>query len=161
MDEAFAEKDKYGTKVKQFDIQIHQYEEYLNRPDIAEKAKRLKELREELKGINEESFSLSQEIAVLKDRYKTMKEAEPAQKEELQREISYETAVRSYFEEELSLKLVMKREGKSLLECAKAATEIIRESDRNREAAEMFQSLYQVYQRHNGRKCIWKNSIKF
>lgn len=160
MDEAFAEKDKYGTKVKQFDIQIHQYEEYLNRPDIAEKAKRLKELREELKGINEESFSLSQEIAVLKDRYKTMKEAEPAQKEELQREISYETAVRSYFEEELSLKLVMKREGKSLLECAKAATEIIRESDRNREAAEMFQSLYQVYQRHNGSLTSYGTSIE-
>lgn len=160
MDEAFAEKDKYSIKVKQFDIQIHQYEEYLNRPDIAEKAKRLKELREELKGINEESFSLSQEIAVLKDRYKTMKEAEPAQKEELQREISYETAVRSYFEEELSLKLVMEREGKSLLECAKAATEIIRESDRNREAAEMFQSLYQVYQRHNGSLTSYGTSIE-
>ena len=89
-----------------------------------------------------------------------MKEAEPAQKEELQREISYETAVRSYFEEELSLKLVMKREGKSLLECAKAATEIIRESDRNREAAEMFQSLYQVYQRHNGSLTSYGTSIE-
>ena len=155
MDEAFGEKEKYSTKVKQIDIQIRQYEEYLNRPDIAEK-----ELREELRRINEESSSLNKDIAVLKDRWQRMLDEEPVQREELQREIGYETMLRSYFEEELSLKLVMERESKSLFECARTAVGVIRESDKNREPGEMFQSLYQVYQRHNGSLTSYGTSIE-
>lgn len=160
MDEAFAEKNKYRTKVKQFDIQIRQYEEYLSRPDIAEKAKRLKGLREELGKINDECSSLNREVAVLKDRWNRLLELEPAQREELQKEIIFETLLRSYFEEELSLKLVMEREGKTLFDCAKAAVGMIREGDKNREPAELFQSLYQTYQRHNSSLTSYGTSIE-
>ncbi len=150
MDEAFLERDKYSTKVKQLEVQIRQYEEYLNRPDIIEKANRLKQLAQEIASMAAESVVLREELAVLKaDRERLMK-SKPEQREMLQQKITLETVLRNCFEEEISLKLVMEREGRSLPECADLAAEMMREGDKNREAAELFQALYQVYQRHNG-----------
>lgn len=149
MDDAFLERDKYSTKVRQSDIQIRQYEEYLNRPDVVEKANRLKKLWEELALITEESGALREELAVLKADRERLLKSEPEQTEMLQQKIRLETMLRSYFEEELSLKLVIDRDGRSLVDCAKTAVGMLRESDKNREVAELFQSLYQVYQRHN------------
>ena len=45
---------------------------------------------------------------------------------------------------------MLDRESRTLSDCAKEAVGIIRESDKNREPSDMLQSLYQVYQRHNG-----------
>lgn len=41
MDEALVEKRRYSRSIKEYDIQIRQYEEYLNRPENIEKARRL------------------------------------------------------------------------------------------------------------------------
>ena len=123
----------YSTKVKECDIQIRKFEDYLNRPEIVEKANRLKELRRELNQISEESNSLSRDLAVLADRLDKMLEDEPKQKEKLQQQIRVETYLRKYFEEELGLKLVIDREGRTLPECAKMAVGMLRDTDKNRE----------------------------
>ena len=68
--------------------------------------------------------------------------------------------LKNYFEEELSLNLLMERENRSLADCAKTAVQMMRENDRNREAADLFQSLYQVYQRHNGSLTNYGTSIE-
>ena len=68
LDDAFVEKRGYTTKRKECEIQIRQYEDYLSRPDIAEKANRLKELREELKQIERDTASLREGLAVFADR---------------------------------------------------------------------------------------------
>ena len=150
MDMAFVDQRNYSTKVKECDIQIQKFEEYLNRPEIVEKANRLKQLRQELNQISEEKNLLSRELAVLADRLEKMLEDEPKQKEKLQQLIRVETYLRKYFEEELGLKLVVDRESRSLPECAKIAADMLRDSDKNREPADMLRSLYMVYQRHNG-----------
>ena len=121
MDDAFVEKRGYGLKIQEFDIQIRQYEEYLNRPDVAEKANRLKVLREELKQIDAEVISLREDLAVLLERWQRLEHEEPEKKEELRRKIETETLLRTCFEEELALKLVFEREGRTIPECAKAA----------------------------------------
>lgn len=150
MDDAFVEKRICGTRVRECEIRIRQYEDYLTRPEIAEKAKRLKEINEELEKINMECSQLKLELALLDDGLQKLLESEPKQKEELQKVIMEETFLRKYFEEELSLKLVIAREGRTLFDCAKEAAGVIRESDRNRESGELLNALYQVYQRHNG-----------
>ena len=106
LDDAFVEKRDYSTEVKKAEIQISQLEDYLKRPEIAEKAKRLKELREILKNLAEEEKELRESLAVLNDRLKQLKENEPKQQEKLKEEIRTETYLRKYFEEELSLKLI-------------------------------------------------------
>ena len=68
------------------------------------------------------------------------------QQEKLKEEIRTETYLRKYFEEELSLKLIFDREGRKLEDCAQAALGLLRESDKNREPSDLFQSLYRVYQ---------------
>lgn len=51
LDDALAEKQRCSGRVRECEIRIRQYEEYLNRPEIREKAERLKALNEELEQI--------------------------------------------------------------------------------------------------------------
>ena len=150
LDDAFVEKRNYSTKVKECDIRIRQYEEYLSRPEIVEKANRLKQIREELDRMNKECSEMNNSLVRLEVMLKNLMDSIPEQKERLQQAIAEETCLRKYFEEELSLKLVIDRESRTLPECAGEAVKMLRESDRNREPSDMLQSLYQVYQRHNG-----------
>lgn len=150
MDEAFAEKRQYTTKIKSCEIQIRQIEDYLNRPDIVEKANRLKELREALKQLEKEYNDLDKTLAVLADQTRRLLEDEPRLKEKLSHAITEETYLKKYFEEELFLNLVFEREDKSLVDCAKKAVGMIREGDKDRGPEDLLQSLYQVYQKHNG-----------
>lgn len=150
MDDAFAEKRTYSTRVKECEIQIRQYEDYLNRPENIERANRLNEIKDTLKKLNEEYEQLHDEQVRLEVKLKNLLESEPKQKEKLRRAISEETFLRNYFEEELSLKLIFERGNRTLSDCAREAVGVIRESDKNRESGDMLNALYQVYQRHNG-----------
>lgn len=150
MDDAFVEKRDYHTKAEACEIRIRQLEDYLNRPEIVEKARRLSELSRELREMDEERDSLKQKLAALEERLNRLREEEPGRKASLQQKIQAETCLRTYFEEELSLKLVFDRESQGLSDCAKRAAEVLREGDKNREPTDMLQALNQVYQRHNG-----------
>lgn len=120
----------------------------------------MKELREILKNLAEEEKELRESLAVLNDRLKQLKENEPKQQEKLKEEIRTETYLRKYFEEELSLKLIFDREGRKLEDCAQAALGLLRESDKNREPSDLFQSLYRVYQGHNGSLTNYGTSLE-
>lgn len=150
MDEALVEKRRYSISIREYDIQIQQFEDYLNRPENIEKANRLKRLAEELTQIDRESGGLKEQLIRLDEKLHALRESQPGQKQRLERMIGEESCLRNYFEEELSLGLVFEREGVLLPECAKKAVGVIRESDKNREPGDMLQSLYQVYQKHNG-----------
>ena len=150
MDEAFLEKRGWSTKEKESTLLISQYEEYLNRPEIVQKTERLKILKEELEEIAVNSDKLKMELATLNERLRLILAEEPKQKESIQKKIFTETYLRKYFEEELALKLIFTGENQSLMECARKAMSLLRESDKNREPTDLLQSLHQVYQRHNG-----------
>jgi len=150
MDDAFVEKRGYHTRVQACDLQIQQIEEYLNRPENIEKAKRLKVLNENLEGLNEAWRQVNDDLVRLDERIRAFLESEPKLAEKVKQAIAEETFLRKYFEEELSLKLITQRGERPLFECAREAAGFIRESDKNREASDMLSALYQVYQRHNG-----------
>lgn len=160
MDDAFVEKRECSTKVKACELQIKQYEEFLNRPEIVEKANRLKQLRAELKEMTEEYRELDKDLAVLSDQLHRLLEEEPRLKERLQYAVTGETYLKNYFEEELSLNLVFERGNRSLSDCAKEAAGMIREGDKAREPGELLQSLYQVYQKHNGSLASYGTSLE-
>lgn len=160
MDDAFAEKRSWSTKEKESEIQIRQFEEYLNRPEIAEKADRLKQLKKELEEIEIECDALKEELVILGERLRVILEDEPKLKESLCRKIMAETCLRNYFEEELALKLVFDRESQGIFECAKRAVSVLRESDKNREPTDLLQALHQVYQRHNGSLVNYGTSLE-
>ncbi len=115
MDDAFADKRSCITKIKEYDIQISQYEEYLNSPEIVEKAQRLKQLRRELENIKKQKDDLKDKNSRMDERLKNLLESEPQKKVRLQELIAEETILRKFFEEELSLKLVMERENRTLV----------------------------------------------
>lgn len=160
MDDAFAEKRSCSTKVKACEIRVQQFEDYLNRPEIVEKANRLKQLKEELRECDAECDSLKGELAGLKERLRILLEEEPKRKESLQRKIIVETCLRKYFEEELSLGLVFERENHALFDCARRAVGVLREGDKNKEPTDMLQALHQVYQRHNGSLVSYGTSLE-
>lgn len=150
LDEALTEVQKQRTRGKECDIRISQLEEYLNRPEIVQKAARLKELNAELLQLEEQIRKLDQKIAILGERLRHLSDGEPEQREKLQNLIIAEHILQTYFEEELDLGLVFEREEKRLSDCAEKAVSMLRESDRGREPADMLRALYQVYQAHNG-----------
>lgn len=160
MDDALVEKRRYSTSIKEYDIQIRQYEEYLNRPENIEKARRLRELREELAEIEKAIATLREILIRLDEKLRMLREAAPGQKARLQEMIAEESCLRSYFEEELALGLVFEREGRTLADCAKQALGVIRDSDKNRELTDLFNSLYQVYQKHNGSLTSYGTSLE-
>lgn len=88
---------------------------------MLEKANRLKRLKEELSQIDKELEDLKLLGATLKERLQTLQKELPEQKEKLQQYIIEETTLRNYFEEELDLKLILNREGRTVYECAREA----------------------------------------
>lgn len=160
MDDAFVEERGCTTNVKKYEIQISQLEEYQQRPEIVERANRLKQIREELGKIEEEREKLKEELAVLSERLRIFLEENPKRKENLRQSIMAETCLRNYFEEELSLRLIIDRENQSLSDCAKKAVGMLRESDKNREPTDMLQALHQVYLHHNGSLVRYGTSLE-
>ena len=160
LDDALAEKQRCSGRVRECEIRIRQYEEYLNRPEIREKAERLKALNEELDQIGKDCLKLETGLATLAEHLRLLTESEPEKRAALQRAIGEETWLRKYFEEELSLKLVFDREAASLPDCAQKAMGFLRESDKNREPADMLQALYQVFQKYNGSLAAYGTSLE-
>ena len=160
LDDIFIDKRALGVKLRECDILIQQYEEYLNRPEIVERARRLELLREEMKEIQQKQKELEERNIRLDQDFQHLLKDEPQKRECLQRLIAEETLLRKYFEEELSLKLILNREAKTLTECAKLAVGILRESDKNREYGDMLQSLVKVYQVHNGSLTTYGTSLE-
>ena len=150
LDAAFAEKKVYSTKAKEYEIQIRQLEEYMNSPERVEKTKRLNQVKDELKQINEKLSNLQSDMAKQEGMLQVWRKDLPEQKAKLQEAIIEETALRNYFEEELDLKLILSREGRTVWDCAGEAVKLLRGSDKNREPSEMLQSLHDTYHKHNG-----------
>lgn len=160
MDDAFADMRSCRTRIKECDIQISQYEEYLSRPEIAEKAMRLEQLQSQLKDMDKQEETLKEE-RIRKDQMRdNLRKSGPQKKMRLQELIAEEALLRKFFEEELALELVLDRGNRTLPDCAKEAVKQLRDSDKNREYGEMLQSLVQVYQKHNGSLASYGTSIE-
>lgn len=132
-------------------VTIRQAEEFLNRPENLQRAKELTELRTEKKRLEEVLQETGRRLAVIEGQKAKIEEQLEEKKSNLAEAILQETNLRSYFEEEWNLGISGRERGtKSLKECASESWGNLRESDRNREATAMSESLYQVYHKYSG-----------
>lgn len=150
LDDAFCEKRRCKMESHKQEILIQKYEDYLNRPEVKKQVERIVILKEEKRNLTQELQDIQIRLGVLDDRLRSIYEGEEDQKTELRERIVEEACLRDYFEEELALKLVLDRETRSLEELAKEAQNCLRDSDRGREPGDLFNSLFQVYQKYNG-----------
>lgn len=149
LDDAFVEERECNTKIKAYDTLIEQYENYLNRPDIAEKAGRIQILREEIGKLQGQLQAMEQKNIRTDERIKNLQEGMPKQIAELKELIAQENILSLIFEEEIALKLVIEQGNRTLAECAKDAVSMLRDGDKNREYGEVLQSLNQAWQKHS------------
>ena len=73
-----AELDKRDSlgKIGELDLKIRQYEEYLNRPEVQEKAKRREALKKEREEIREQLNAVGKRLAVIEDQLRRIAEEE-------------------------------------------------------------------------------------
>lgn len=160
LDDVFADKRVYTTKIKEYDIQISQCEEYLSSPEIAEKTQRIEQLDEEIEEVRKKIKNLGDQSLLMANRHEGLVNSEQQKRACLQELIAEETCLRNLFEEELSLKLIMERGTRTLPECAREAVTLLREGDKNREYGEVFQALNEVYQKHCGSLANYGTSLE-
>ena len=142
-----------SDRVKELEIvevAVQKAEEFLNRPENRQLASRLQELRTEKERLEKLLREWGQRLAVIESQKEQGIRRLEEVKASLTQEISQETMLRGYFEEELELKLVVDRGSKTLKECAQEAWGQVRESDRNREASALVDSLHQTYHKYSG-----------
>ena len=137
-------------KRKSLEIQIRELDEYLDQPENREKAKRLMKLKSEQDVLQEKINQLKIDLGVLANSLIRVEAEKEERAERLIEVIERETHLRGYFEEELALKLVISRESRTTAECAQAAQEKLRDSDKNREASDITATLMNVFQKNNG-----------
>lgn len=131
-------------------LAIQKAEEFLNRPENRQIAQRLEALRTEKEQWEQNLKEWGERLAVLQDQKASRVKKLEEVKTNLMEEIARETDFRSYFEEELDLKLVLERGTKSLKECAQEAWAFLRESDRNREPGALVGALHENYHKYSG-----------
>ncbi len=129
---------------------IRKAEEFLNRPENRQLARRLETLRTEREKLEQNLKEWDKRLAVLQDQKESGAKRLEESKADLTWEIARETGFRGYFEEELDLKLVLERGTKSLKECANEAWASLRENDRNREPGALVGALHENYHKYSG-----------
>lgn len=149
-DVAIRESSKNKQEMEVLAAAIRQEEEFLDRPENRRLAEQIRELREEAKRLEELLMEDGKRLAVIGSQREELSARLREKMEAMAEETARETALRSYFEEELDLKLVIDRGTRPLKDCAKAAWGALRESDRNREANALMDSLYQTYHKYSG-----------
>lgn len=151
---------KASRRIKELDTRIGELQDYLNRPENRERAQKLIQVKSDLADTRNSLQEISSRGAVLKNEIDRLRREKEDALNRVTEAIVKEKEVRKYFEEELDLKLVLSRENRTLEECAKAALEKLRESDRKREPGELTASLLRVFQQHNGNLTAYGTTLE-
>lgn len=150
MDDDFFHERKAANGIAQCETEEKQYEEFLNNPENKEKANKLKSVMEEIDKSTAAFNKRNTDIAVLNSKKDRIFEDIRGLSYDSERKSKAESKLREYFTEELSLGLIIKREEKSIFECAVEATAMLRETDKNKSVADTVASLNKAYQQHSG-----------
>lgn len=150
IDQADLRARKAGRRIKELDTRIRELQDYLDRPENRQRAQRLIQAKSQLAQLRTSLQALSSKGAVLESDIARLRMEKEANLSRVTEAMAREQEARGYFEEELELKLVLARENRTLAECARAALEKLRESDRKREPGDLTASLLKVFQQHSG-----------
>ena len=159
LDDIYDRQRDENRKIKALEIQIRELTEFLDKPENREKAQKLTSLKAEQNRLQENIKQLEIRLGILENELVRIKTEKEENVNSLTAVIEKENVLREYFEEELALKLVLSRDGRTAAECAKAAQEKLRESDKNREATEITTSLMQVFQKNSSNLTTYGASL--
>lgn len=147
-------------KIAELELKIRQYEDYLNRPEIKEKAQRRETLKKERAEIAQELIALGNRLAVIEDKLRSIAGEEEGLREDFVQKAARETICQRYFQEELELGLVLGKDEGSLEVCAKEALQRMRDGDEARDVSTMTTGLHQVYSGHNSSLVSYGTAIE-
>ena len=150
IDDIYERRRDTSTEVKALNSQIRELNEFLNRPEIRQKAQRIISLKNEQENLREKIKNFEIELRVLDDKLHRCEDDKAKALNNLYAYIERENIHREYFDEELALKLVIQRNGRTSAECAREAMTKLRESDKNREYTDITLSLNSVFQKNSG-----------
>lgn len=160
IEDAETDRRSAARKIKELELKISQYEEYLNRPEIKEKAQKRETLKKEQGELAEKLRNTGNRLAVVEDNLRRIFENEGRLRGELIEKVARENLLRSYFEEELNLKLVFDRDARNLEVCAKEAVQGMRDGDEQRDVSTLTTALHQVYSTHNSNLVSYGTSVE-
>lgn len=150
IDDDFLHERKVSGSIAQYAAQEKQYEEFLNNPENKEKAEKLKAVLNDIKKYTEDLHQRNTDIAVLNSKKDGISENMLQLISAAEAGSKAESRLREYFSEELYLGLIIKREEKSISECAAEAAAMLKETDKNKSVADVVASLNKIYQQHSG-----------
>ena len=150
IDEISLQQSIETRKIKKLDVQIQELDEFLNRPENQEKAKKITDLKKEKQELDDQIGTLRERLAVAASDLVRLAGEQEESEEHLETYLERENVLRAYFAEELDLKLVIAQENRTLEDCAWAAQEKLRDSDKEREASELTAAFMGVYHKYNG-----------
>ncbi len=160
IDDAELDKRDAVGKIAEVRLKIAQYEEYLNRPEIRERAQRREELKRERQEIQGSITYIGQRLAVIENELNRLMEDEERIKNDLIQKVAAENLCRKYFEEELDLRLVFERGSESLESYAREAGQRMREDDKDRDVSMLTTALHQAYSSHNSNLVSYGTAIE-
>ncbi|MDD7602197.1 MAG: TIGR02680 family protein [Firmicutes bacterium] len=150
IDEISLQQSIENRKIKKLDAQIQELDEFLNRPENQEKASKITNLKKEKQELEDRIGMLRERLAVAASDLTRLAGEQKESEDHLEAYVERENVLREYFAEELDLKLVLHRENRTLEDCARAAQEKLRDSDKEREASELTAAFMGVYHKYNG-----------
>ena len=149
IDEISLQQSMEKRKIKTLDARIAELEAILNRPENREKAEKITNLKKEKRELEDRIASLRESLAVASNNLERLTREQEESEKNLETYLERENLLCQCFAEELELKLVISREDRTLEECAWAAQEKLRDSDKDREVSELTASLMSVFQKNN------------
>lgn len=147
-------------RLQESNIEIQHYEEVMNNPEIKKQAERLEQLKKDRNHLEEINKELIQELGGLQERITQLEASKESMRADMLAKAERENLLRRYFEEELSLGLVLEAREQSLELCARTAISRIRKGDEEREASGVFQSLQSVFIGHSGNLVSYSTSME-
>jgi len=159
-DEDFRSLQREENNIKKFNIEINSIEEYLNNNEIKEKSKRLRELNDIINIKSNKIIDNDKKIAVLKDNIDRLSSSVEEIEKLVVISTELETKLKKYFEEELSLELVLKKNKNSIYDSALDALGLLNENEQNKSVSDMVGNLIKTYQKYSGSLVAYGTSLE-
>lgn len=140
----------YESKIQRTKAAIKNDEDFLQRPEVRMQAQRLQELLDQQDQLQTQISDLGKSIAVCESEMERLRGEIAACQTDLTEAILKEEELTRYFQEELSMGLVLKQEDRSLEVCAREAVNLLRTVDRERDVTGITSSLHNVYHKYDG-----------
>ena len=160
IDRLFLEKKEQENRIISCEAMIRQISEFLDSPEIIEKAKKLEEAHAREKANRDESFSVSNRFAVCCDRLAEAEEQIEALENRYSNDSDFLRYVAQYFEEELDLRLVCEKSGESLYDNAVQAVKCCDKETIGKEAGEILNRLMGVFNKNSSDLSIYGVSME-